>query len=178
MELISKTIHFRLVEISDAKFIHSLRVNDLYNRYISHVDDNVDKQIEWLKEYKKREAIGKEYYFIIQRNLDNKPIGTVRLYDFLEGENSFCWGSWILNEDKTHYSALESALIIYDFAFLELGFHRCHMDIRKQNSKAVQFHKKFGVKIIAESDIDYFGHFFVEDYLKIRDDLKVIINKI
>jgi RimJ/RimL family protein N-acetyltransferase len=175
MELRYKTIYFRLANISDAKFIHSLRIDQKYNQHLSFVDDDISKQEHWLEEYKKREVQNQEYYFIIQRNSDNIPIGTVRIYDFLKNENSFCWGSWILNENKTRYSALECALLIYDFAFFELGYTRCHMDIRKENMKVIEFHRKFGVNIIGETEKDLLGHYYVDDYLKVRDDINKVI---
>jgi RimJ/RimL family protein N-acetyltransferase len=171
----SKTIHFRLVELSDAEFINSLRVDITYNKYLSAVDGDISKQEEWIKKYKEREKLGLEYYYIIQRNSDYLPIGTVRLYDFLKENSSFCWGSWILNENKTRYAALESALLIYDFAFLELGFNRCHMDIRKQNLKVLEFHKKFGIKLIGETEEDYLAYYFKECYLGIRDEINEVI---
>lgn len=171
MDLKSHTINFRLVGESDAAFIHSLRTSEVYNKYLSHVDDDITKQQQWIKNYKLREQAGEEFYFIIQRNDNQLPIGTVRIYDFIKSENSFCWGSWILNEDKTKYAALECAIMIYDFAFFELGYNRCHMDIRKDNLKVIDFHKRFGVRIISESDIDYFGHYFKEDYLNYRSQI-------
>ena len=178
MEFRSKTIHFRLVEVTDAQFIHSLRTNEKYNSHLSTIDDDETKQVEWIINYKERERLNKEYYFIIQRNSDHLPIGTVRLYDFIDNEQSFCWGSWILNENKSKYAALESAILIYDFAFFELGFIRCHMDIRKENLRVIDFHKRFGVKIIGETDADILGHYFVEDYLKIRESIKKIIENL
>lgn len=175
MEFQSKTIYFRFAEQNDSKFIHSLRINKNYNKHLSKVEGGYELQKKWIIDYKKRELEKKEYYFIICRKLDSLPIGTVRIYDFIEEENSFCWGSWILNENKTRYSALESAILIYDFAFFELGFKRCHMNIRKENLKVINFHKKFGVKIIGEDDLDLLGHFYIEDYLIVRDDIIKII---
>lgn len=175
MKLENKSIYFRLAQISDAPFIHSLRVDEKYNKHLSKVDDDLAKQISWLIEYKKRESLKKEYYFIIHRKVDDIQIGTVRLYDFIEEENSFCWGSWILNESKTKYAALESAILIYDFAFLQLGYKRCHMDIRKENVKVINFHKRFGVQIIGETELDLLGHYYITDYLKIKDDILTII---
>jgi RimJ/RimL family protein N-acetyltransferase len=177
MKLESRTIYFRLAEVSDAEFIHSLRMDETYNKHLSRVDNDVSKQVQWLVDYKKREAIKQEYYFIIHRKSDSHPIGTVRIYDFIEHEKSFCWGSWILNQNKTRYAALESAILIYDFAFFELGYLRCHMDIRKENLKVIDFHKRFGVRIIGETKADLLGHYFVADYLKVKDDIIKIIDK-
>lgn len=168
MNFTSNTIFFRLVEIGDANFILSLRSDPRYNKHLSITDHNVENQKKWIKLYKERELKKEEYYFIVHRNSDSLPIGTVRLYDFINEKKSFCWGSWILNENKTMYAALECAILIYDFAFLELDFSRCHMDIRKENFKVIEFHKKFGVKIIGETKQDLLGHYYKEDYLNIR----------
>ena len=176
MELILNTIKFRLADVSDSDFIHSLRMNESYNKHLSIVDADAEKQKQWLMAYKEREKNGEEYYFIIERKSDSLPIGTVRIYDFISEENSFCWGSWILNENKTRYAALECALLIYDYCFLELGFKRCHMDIRKENIKVIDFHKRFGVKIIGETDADLLGHYFSEDYLTIRESIKSFVD--
>src|SRR5690606_32260803 len=106
-----RTVAFRLVQPSDAEFIYGLRVDSKYNQYLSQVVGNAESQRQWIEEYKKREAAGLEYYFIIERKDSGKPIGTVRLYDFRGGKQSFCWGSWILNEEKTKYAAVESAML-------------------------------------------------------------------
>lgn len=177
MNFTSKTIFLRLAEVGDANFILSLRINEMYNKYLSYVENNIDKQKRWLEDYKIKEAASKEYYFIVHRNSDSQPIGTVRVYDFRPFEESFCWGSWILNEKKTKYAALECAILIYDYAFFELGFKRCHMDIRKENLKVIDFHKRFGVKIVSETTDDLFGIYNIEDYKAIRDSIVKIFNE-
>ncbi|MFX3935327.1 GNAT family N-acetyltransferase; N-acetyltransferase, partial [Streptococcus suis] len=88
-------------------------------------------QAEWIRNYKNRENNGEEYYFIIFRSDDQSPIGTVRLYDFHENPKSFCWGSWILNEHKTKYAAVESALLVYEAGFSTLGFEQSHFEVMK-----------------------------------------------
>lgn len=165
------------MEIEDYKFIHALRMNPVYNKHLSSVSEDKEKQKQWLIDYKKREKTGKEYYFIICRNDNSIPIGTVRIYDFIEKKNSFCWGSWILNENKTRYAALECAILIYDFAFTEMGFDRCHMNIRKGNKKVVQFHEKFGAKYTGENEYDFLYVYYKEDYMKIRDSIVNVFNK-
>ena len=172
MELKTETINLRLVELSDALFIQSLRIDKKYNQYLSQVDDDISKQEEWITEYKKKEKLGQEFYYIIHRNSDSLPIGTVRLYDFIGDKDSFCWGSWILNENKPRYAALECALLIYEYAFYELGYKRCHMDIRKQNTKVVEFHKNFGVKIIGETDENYLGQYYKTDFESAKEGLQ------
>ena len=149
--LVAKSIFFRLAMPADAAFIHSLRVNEHYNQFLSSVTGSEVAQRAWLEKYKEREKIGFEYYFIICRKDDSSPIGTVRLYDFINERKSFCWGSWILNVNKTVSSALESALLVYKFAFLDLGFERSHFDVRKGNSKVIDLHRKFGAVEVGQT---------------------------
>lgn len=175
MILESNTIFFRLVELNDASFILGLRKDSTYNKYLSNVSDSINAQNEWLTEYKKREKISAEFYFIICLNNEKTPIGTVRIYDFKKDSNSFCWGSWILNENKTKYAALESALLIYDFAFDKLRFAQCHMNIRKNNEKVITFHKRFGVEIVGETELDLLGLYKKETYISIRSSVQSVI---
>lgn len=154
MILKSKTIQIRFVEESDAEFILNLRIDPKYNQFLSAVNPDVQAQKEWIRKYKDDEVNKKQFYFIIERN-DGTPCGTVRIYDLRD--NSFCWGSWILNENKTRYAALESAFLVYKFGFDELGFEQSHFDVRKSNGKVISFHEKMGAVKTGGDDLnEYF----------------------
>ena len=154
MILTSKTIKIRLTEESDAEFILKLRLDQKYNQFLSEVIPDIQAQKDWIKKYKIDEANKKQFYFIIERT-DGTPCGTVRLYDLLH--ESFCWGSWILNENKTRYAALESAFLVYKFGFDTLGFEQSHFDVRKGNEKVISFHKKMGAEKTDEDELnEYF----------------------
>lgn len=154
MILKSKTVQIRLVCESDADFILKLRLDSKYNYFLSAVNPDVQAQKDWIRKYKNDEAEKKQFYFIIER-IDGTPCGTVRIYDLLA--NSFCWGSWILNDDKTRYAALESAFLVYQFGFDILGFEQSHFDVRKGNEKVILFHNKMGAEKTGEDDLnEYF----------------------
>lgn len=86
------------------------------------------------------------------RRHDGVPCGTVRIYDLKD--DSFCWGSWILNENKTRYAALESAFLVYKFAFDKLKFKKSHFDVRKGNDRVISFHEKMGAVRTGETELD------------------------
>lgn len=151
--LVSKSIRLRLVEISDADFILGLRLDSRYNNFISKVEGDVESQRRWIAEYKNYEAKRQQFYFIIERN-DGTPCGTVRVYDIKK--DSFCWGSWILNENKTRYAAIESAMLVYSFGFNSLGLDRSHFEVMKENSKVIDFHKKFGAVVVREDNENFY----------------------
>jgi len=153
MELKSKSIKLRLVEESDADFILKLRLDDRYNQFLSGVSPSLSSQINWIRSYKAEEKEGVQFYFIIER-LDGTKCGTIRVYDIRK--DSFCWGSWILNEDKTKYAAIESAFLIYNFGFQNLGLNNSHYDVMKGNERVISFHKKMGAKIVSEDSENYY----------------------
>lgn len=159
MTLRSKNIRMRLVEESDADFILSLRLDSRYNSFLSAVNPDLEAQIEWIKKYKNEESSGKQYYFVIER-LDGERCGTVRIYDFRE--DSFCWGSWILNENKTRYAALESAFLVYEYGFNRLGFEKSHFEVMKGNKGVVKFHLRMGAVKVSEDEVN--------EYFEIRKD--------
>jgi RimJ/RimL family protein N-acetyltransferase len=167
----SKSIKIRLVEENDAEFILSLRLNEEYNKFLSMVTADIVQQRSWIRNYKKDEALGKQFYFIIE-NLNGLPCGTVRVYDFKK--DSFCWGSWILNENKTRFAALESSFLVYEFGFKKLGFNKSHFDVMKGNEKVISFHEKMGAKKVGEDDENYYYEILKEDVEKSKKRLNLI----
>ncbi len=161
MRIEGKNIYLRTVEASDADFVYIMRKNKHKTKYLSTVSGTVDVQKRWIANYKTREKQGKEYYFIIESKKHEK-LGLVRMYDF--NNDSFSWGSWIIKEDAPAFTAIESALQIYEFAFYQLGFTQSHFEVQKENAKVISFHQRFGAKIVNENELEYFFTLTKEEY--------------
>ena len=161
-----KSINLREVELSDAEFILSLRINPDKNKYLSFTENNLNRQKDFINSYKKSIQ---DYYFIICLS-SGLPIGTMRIYDIKN--ESFCWGSWILSDEAYAHSALESALLMYDFAFYSLHYKYSHFDVRKENLNVIKFHHKFGAEITHEDELNIYFKFSLESYIKTRDKYK------
>lgn len=144
-----KTLELRNVEVSDAEFILALRLDAKKSIHLSVTSNSLDCQRKWIDRYT---YSTEQAYFIISHY--GEPIGTVRLYDPVE--DSFCWGSWILNDNAPMHAGIESALIIYTYAFRILGFNRAHFDVRKKNTKVCKFHERLGASIIREDADNYY----------------------
>ncbi|MEM8420395.1 GNAT family N-acetyltransferase [Morganella morganii] len=168
----SKNTYLRLAEPSDAEFIISLRTNEKYNKHLSHTGSDITAQKKWLELYKQREYKKEEFYFIIE-NTDGTPCGTVRIYDIVN--NSFCWGSWILNENKKTTTAIESALLIYDFGFNKMHYSRSHFDVRKENEMVISFHKKMNAHLISEDELNFYFEIFPDDIIYIKQKYKKLL---
>jgi RimJ/RimL family protein N-acetyltransferase len=143
-----RSIRLRNVAPSDADFIVMIRTNEKKGRFISATSRDVSKQKKWLEDYLTSKG---QAYFLIT-DLDNNPLGTVRMYD--QQGDSFCWGSWVVAEDAPSHCAIESALLVYTYA-LNLGFKSAHFDVRKGNLSVIKFHERFGAERTGETDEDF-----------------------
>lgn len=163
-----KSIRLRFVEETDAEFILKLRLDERYNKFLSDVDSDLQSQREWIRKYKKEEKAKKQFYFIVER-LNGTPCGTFRIYD-LEEEH-FTLGSWILNEDKTRYAVLESAILASKFGFEELGYKKYRFDVKKDNKRAISFYIRIGATKIDEDEHSYFFELTESDFYAAYDDV-------
>ncbi|WP_413498577.1 GNAT family N-acetyltransferase [Buttiauxella gaviniae] len=156
-------------EVESAEHIIRLRNGEKQIKFLSQTDFSVEKQLHWLKEYAVKNNNNEQYYFFIIRKDTQEVIGTVRIYDIKNDIKSFCWGSWILNDNKTISSALESFILINRFAFEVLGCKQAHFDVRKNNEKVIAFHLKTGAKIIREDVVNYYFNYFSEDFAAFKN---------
>jgi len=154
-------VWLRLVDEGDADFILSLRMNADKSRYMSSVDSDLELQVQWLRQYRQREIEGREYYFIIE-SYDSGMLGTVRVYGF-EGD-AFSWGSWMLKTGSPHYAAIESALAVYEFSFDFLKFERSYFEVRKDNERVIEFHKRSGAQVSNMDDVNVYFSYEAKEY--------------
>ena len=166
-----KNVKLVLADDADAKFILSLRLDARLNQFVSAVDDSLEKQKAWLISYKQRESRRAEFYFIVQE-INGKPLGTIRLYNFQKG--SFCIGSWMMGLCKAETAAIEAILSAYEFAFYTLGFKRSHFDVRNENRKVTKLHKLMGAVEISSDDLDTYFVMEKKSYDEIKGKLSYL----
>lgn len=167
-------LRLRLITLEDAQFVYRLRVDPQLSRHLSPVSGGIEAQREWINRYKARESARQEYYYIICRKSDDRPCGTVRLYD-LE-QNALTWGSWILDADRPAKAALESALLSFSIAFEVLNKQVARVDVEKANHHAIAFYRRFGMTETGKDGskllFDYSRTLFEED----REGLAAALN--
>lgn len=135
-------LYVKLVSEDDAVFINALRQDVRLSKYISPTEDNIDKQKNWIRDYKEREAKGEDYYFIYFYN--GSPVGVNRIYDIKDG--SFIHGSWIFLPETLPYCSLAAAVIAREIAFYDLGLD-IEIDtagIHVDNTGVLQFARYMG----------------------------------
>ncbi|WP_044411488.1 GNAT family N-acetyltransferase [Thiomicrospira microaerophila] len=160
-----KNILLRTVNLEDASFILALRSQPHKVQYLNPIDNNLAKQQAWLQAYQQKQQNGLEYYFVIESKHQEK-LGLVRVYDLQP--DSFCWGSWLIKDQAPKTTAIESALLVYEFGFGKLGYKQAHFDVRKGNERVIAFHQRFGASITHEDELNYYFNYQLEDYLQIK----------
>lgn len=156
-------LRMRLIEPQDGAYVYELRTNPNYNLYLSAITGSVADQEAWITRYKTREASVEEYYFVIERH-DGTRCGLVRLYDF--ESDHFTWGSWILDTNKPAKAALESAVLVYRFAFEHLKCARAVFEVIRDNEHTLHFHRRFGASETGQDDVNTYFEYTAEQFTR------------
>lgn len=154
-------LRLRLIVPDDAAYVYGLRTDPAYNLHLSAVSGTADDQRRWIENYKAREADLKELYYVIERK-DGTRCGLVRLYEITA--DSFTWGSWILDHNKPHKAALESAVLVYVIGFERLGIPKAVFEVRRENEHTISFHQRFNATQTNETEDDLFFEFPVAQF--------------
>lgn len=109
-------LHVRLVREEDAEFILKLRLDPQNARFIHDTNPSIIEQNKWISQYKRREQMGGEYYFLFE--LGGVPQGVYRIYN--RHEDWCVTGSWVFSSDADKYSAIKSLIITHEIVFNNL----------------------------------------------------------
>ncbi len=154
-----KNIYLRAATGADAAFVFDMRSNEAKSRYLNKIEGTVADQQAWLE---KSYADPGQFYFVIS-SIADEPLGLVRLYD--QQGDSFCWGSWLIKPGAPSMTAIESALLVYQYALAQ-GFTKSHFDVRIGNDSVIHFHQKFGAVETGRTDKDIFFSIGEDDIRK------------
>jgi len=165
-------IEVRLVNEDDTPFILSLRADKWLTRYIHQTDNDELKQRQWIRDYKKRESTGKEYYFIYSK--DGQPFGLNRIYN-IKGETCTS-GSWLCVPGTPLEQSIPTALINRDIMFDILGLKKDNFDVRKGNLKVQKFHLMSGSIKIGETELDILYQATPETHRKGKQSILKLLN--
>lgn len=171
-EMLKYGLNVRLVTEKDAAFILELRTNERLSRHIHSTEDDLSRQIQWIRDYKKREFEGREYYFIYFKN--NQPIGVNRV------SNIYSYfglgGSWLCSPDNDPLDSMKTPFIAHDICFEEIGLDYIVFDVRKANKQVWKFHESAGAVKIGESELDYYYYLYKVNYFNKRNHFLRLFN--
>jgi len=163
----------RFVNETDAQFILSLRLDDKLSRFLSPTQNDITVQTAWIREYKKRELVGTEFYFITVDEAGER-YGVNRLYNF--DNDSFEVGSWLFKNGSPSSFSILSDLATRDYGFYTLGFKFCRFEVKKNNIAVLNYHKKFQPEITGEDEQTIFFRLSIDSYEIFKNKLLKIYN--
>lgn len=166
-ELSKYGMYCRLVTEQDVDFILELRTNKELTKHIHQTDDDREKQLQWLREYKKREEEGREYYFIYYHN--GKPVGLNRMSS--RSELYAVSGSWLCKPGIEPWIPTAINIIFNEIVFDILKIQLVVCDVRKMNKQVNKYHLMIGDVKIHESDIDNFYYRTKDTFTPKRDKI-------
>ena len=135
----------RPVKVEDAAFIVRLRNQPFARGTIHPTSLSVDKQIDWIKTWEKRE---RDYYWIIESYGEQfEPIGTIGFYDIEPDLKEGMPGRWVMMP-QGKVSIIAPFFLMYQFVFEKLDIDRFVMDVVASNKKVRRFHELYGAKYI------------------------------
>lgn len=153
-----KYINLRTAEISDAKFILSLRLNKKLSRYLKPTNPSIENQKHWIEQKQNHKN---DYHMIIELK-DGTQIGVIAVYNIQD--DIFEWGRWIISPNSPIYVSLESCYLAYNFAFNTLGLMATKSKIRKNNKSILRFHINYGAEITKENDVYVYIYYHKNDF--------------
>jgi len=162
----------RLVNNDDANYILNLRTNKELTKFIHQTDNDIEKHLQWMNKYKKREKEGRDYYFIYFK--DDKPVGVNRIYNIYEYYGTI--GSWICSPTNDTETSMATYFFMLDILFEYLMLDLSIFDVRKKNTHVWKLHKMAGAINVGESELDYYFIINKENYYSKRNNLLSILN--
>jgi RimJ/RimL family protein N-acetyltransferase len=136
---------------SDAAYIVDLRQRA--GRYLNPAATSVEQQTAWLARYFARDD---DFYFVVEDRRRSRREGLVGLYDVRRPDGTAEWGRWVLEAFSN--AAVESALLVYRFAFDELQLEQIFCRTLVANGSVIGFHDSCGLmQMPGEVTIDHDG---------------------
>jgi hypothetical protein len=164
-------LKIRLIQDNDAEFICNIR-NDFKARFLNGSVNGIEKQVEWIHEYKKREREENEFYFIFWNGEDR--IGTIRFIKI--DDFTFESASWLFVKNIPFSIIIRAELFCKDFAFEYFNFDKCYFYINKKNIQVIRYHNLFQpLKLKEDNHHVYFTLSKEQYYLKRNKILSYIV---
>lgn len=135
-KLEGKYVTLRSVEESDAEFILSVRNDPRISKYLPPLNVTVEQQRQWIS---KQRADNDSYYFLLVTP-DGEPIGTLGIYDIIEGHGEG-GRSCSIGEP---FANIEASVLLNDFTFNTLNLEYATIWVYEENKSVLALNEAFG----------------------------------
>ena len=162
----------RFVDESDAQFIVDIRTDESLSKYLHATDNDLQRQIDWIRAYKLRETEGREYYFIFY--VGDTPYGLERIYNIKN--DSYEHGSLVFKKESPFGASIKADIITREIGFNLLGKQTNFFDVSKGNNGVIEYHLKYRPEVIGEDEESYHYSLSKENFEKYKRIYMKIFN--
>jgi RimJ/RimL family protein N-acetyltransferase len=139
-------VSLRSAELNDAEFTLTIRQNPEVTAYLPRLNTTIYEQIEWIKSQRKKEN---DYFFVV-RDISNRQIGTISIYNIKEEVAE----SGRLAMQGNSMENIEAQLLALQFGFFDLNLKQIYCNIHHENIRAMRFIELFGAVRIEKSKLE------------------------
>ncbi len=142
-ELTGQYVRLRAIREEDAAETLRMRLNGDKNRFLHKVDDDVERQRQWIAGQRQREG---DYHFVVysvpsaKKEEEPRMIGMMGIYE-IEGKRGHI--GRLLMEGNAMQS-FEAYLLLFRFGFDVLRLEELYGDTDIENKAAYRFSQNFG----------------------------------
>ena len=145
--LVGKKVRIRAIDLDDLEVITKWRNTTEVMKYFYEKEPlSLEMQRRWFEGYLSR--LDKEKCYLIETLSDDKPIGTISLYD-IDWRNRHCeFGRFFLCADELRGKGhgREALELILDFGFNHLNMAKIYCTTYHDNHRALKLYESVGFK--------------------------------
>lgn len=146
-------VDLKSVTIEDAEFTRDIRLDPDFAKFFPPLNNTIEQQRQWIENHKTKEG---DYFFVVWDKAGNR-IGTISVYDIVGN----CCESGRLAIKGNAFQSTEAQMLIFKFAFENLGMDMVVGYIFADNERAIRFNKQLGC-ILDEPKLHDNGHMMVK----------------
>jgi RimJ/RimL family protein N-acetyltransferase len=146
-------VNLKSVTVADAEFTRNIRLDPDFEKFFPPLNNTLEQQKKWIENLQTKEG---DYFFVVW-DKKGKRIGTISVYDIVDK----CCESGRLAIKGNAFQSTEAQMLIFKFAFENLGMDTVLGYIFADNERAIRFNKQFGC-ILSEPELHDNGHMMVK----------------
>lgn len=146
-------VDLKSVTIDDAEFTRDIRLDPNFANFFPPLNNTIEQQQQWIKNHKTKEG---DYFFVVWDKNGNR-IGTISIYDVV----GKCCESGRIAIKGNAFQSIEAQMLIFKFAFEDLGMDTVLGYVFADNERAIRFNKQFGA-ILDEPEFHDNGHMMIK----------------
>lgn len=137
-----KVIEGRYVDLKsctedDAEFTLAIRKDPKFTKFLPEINNTIEQQKAWIRYQRQKDG---DYFFVVWDKQGNR-IGTISIYN-VNGDHAE--SGRLVIKGKIPFQAIEAQILVYRFAYDELGLSYVDGYIFSDNLRAIQYSKSFG----------------------------------